>query len=447
MPYAVQPVSRSVAAVLLGTFTLRFSTGLTGALLVYYLAELPRHGGEEVDPRVLGLLTAMFFVAELVLSPVFGVLSDRLGQRPIMQLGPGFGIVAAVLTGITTNIPLLGGTRLLEGGSSAASVPSILGYIARATATDERVRGRVVARFELATLAGLGLGLVAAGPLWDGIHRLAFFLNALLYLASWMIYRFAVEELPEALQHAPLPAQHYGWRRYVAVLLSSHVWLLAPTWIAINAALGLWTTQSLFQLVRQAEPKLSHAQRLMGGFSAAEVSLGVGIGLIVFFAGLLYWGNRFKNMRRTTIIFYGVGGGALAVAAAFGVNHSHEWPLPAIAAAVLVAGFGLFVLAGATPAALGLLADISESYPQDRGAIMGLYSVFLALGQISGSLIGGEAAHLNGIDGILVATLILVAVAVLPLWRLRAYEHLVGARLPHHGAGMPSIEPGGPGLG
>ena len=32
---------------------------------------------------------------------------------------------------------------------------------------------------------------------------------------------------------------------------------------------------------------------------------------------------------------------------------------------------------------------MSEAYPSDRGAIMGLYSVFLALGQIVGSFIGG----------------------------------------------------------
>ena len=62
------------------------------------------------------------------------------------------------------------------------------------------------------------------------------------------------------------------------------------------------------------------------------------------------------------------------------------------------------MLAGATPAALGLLADISERFPADRGAIMGLYSVFLAIGQIIGSLIGGFAADWRGIDGMLVAT-------------------------------------------
>jgi predicted MFS family arabinose efflux permease len=87
-----------------------------------------------------------------------------------------------------------------------------------------------------------------------------------------------------------------------------------------------------------------------------------------------------------------------------------------------VAAFGLFVMAGATPAALGLLADISERYPDDRGAIMGLYSVFLAVGQIIGALIGGFAAEAAGIDGMLIATGVLLLVALLPLARLRRAE-------------------------
>jgi MFS family permease len=85
-------------------------------------------------------------------------------------------------------------------------------------------------------------------------------------------------------------------------------------------------------------------------------------------------------------------------------------------------GLGLFLIAGATPAALGLLADISESFPADRGAIMGLYSVFLALGQIIGALIGAVAASLWALDGILIATLVLLGVALLPLARLRRFE-------------------------
>jgi predicted MFS family arabinose efflux permease len=57
---------------------------------------------------------------------------------------------------------------------------------------------------------------------------------------------------------------------------------------------------------------------------------------------------------------------------------------------------------------------------------MGLYSVFLAVGQIVGSLIGGVAADWRGFDGLLIATFVLLAIAVIPLAQLRRYEHYVG---------------------
>ena len=57
----------------------------------------------------------------------------------------------------------------------------------------------------------------------------------------------------------------------------------------------------------------------------------------------------------------------------------------------------------------GLLADISETYPADRGTIMGLYSVFLALGQIVGSLVGGGAAQVAGVDGLIATSIVLLA--------------------------------------
>jgi MFS family permease len=140
-------------------------------------------------------------------------------------------------------------------------------------------------------------------------------------------------------------------------------------------------------------------------------------------------------MRRTTIIGYGLVGGGILVGAGLVVNHSAGLPVVILLAAIVVAGAGLFVLAGATPAALGLLADISERFPADRGAIMGLYSVFLAIGQITGSLIGGFAADWRGIDGMLLATAGLLAIAFIPLSRLRAQEHEIDA-------GAPASQPG-----
>jgi len=217
----------------------------------------------------------------------------------------------------------------------------------------------------------------------------------------------------------------HSWSRYRQLLASSHVWLLAPTWIAVNAAIGLWTSQSIFQLIREPDGRFQD-QLLMGGFVGAQIAVGLGVALVIFFAGLAFWGERFKSIRRTTIILYGVAGGAVSAIAAAIVNHSMGAPDFVPPAFGLIAGAGLFVLAGATPAALGLLADISEAFPADRGAIMGLYSVFLALGQISGSLIGGIAASASGLDGILAATIVLLVLATLPISRLRPFEDVVG---------------------
>jgi MFS family permease len=436
-------MDRSLWAVLAGTFTLRFSTGLTGAMLTYYLAEFDQHHGvldqflglpqsPIPDAFVFGLIAATFYASELILSPIFGILSDRRGRWQVMQWGPIFGLVAVVITFATVNIPLILGTRLLEGAATAASIPSILGFIAVATALDEGLRGKVVARFEAATLAGLLAGFAVAGPMFAILGPVGFLVNGALYLVSLSIYRWGVDRNLEASMEAPHAkgTSALDFSRYRRILGKSHVWLIAPTWVAINAVLGLFTTQTIFQLVRDPDPEFAD-QLLMGGFDPPQISAGLVVAGVLFFAGLIYWGNKFKDLRRTTIILYGVGGGALLVIAAIGINHSANLPLVVVLALGVLAVLGLFVLAGATPAAIGLLADVTEAYPDDRGAIMGLYSVFLGIGQIGGSLIAAVAATALGLDGIFIASMVLLILAVIPLVFLRRHEHyLAGPATP-----------------
>ncbi|MEX1296131.1 MAG: MFS transporter [Candidatus Limnocylindrales bacterium] len=430
-------MERSVSTVNVATFVLRFATGLTGALLIFLLADYPAYGGPEVGPFTIGLFTALFYAAELILSPPFGLLSDRLGHHRVMRIGPVFGLVAVVLTtftaeftvgAVTVALPIivgslfiLGLTRLLEGASTAASIPSGLGFIAAVTSGDEALRGRASARFEIATVGGLAFGFAAAGPVWELFGPVGFLVNGLIYVASWGLFRWYV---PDAVRNTPRAldaAVSNGWRRYRRLLRRSRVWLLAPTWIALNAGLGLYTSQTLFQLVREPDERFAD-QWLVGGFEPLLVTIAFVLGGALFFAGVLFWGGRFATMRRTTMIFYGVCGGVTFVLSSLLLNHSGDAAAVTRLPWLAGLGVGLFVLAGATPAALGLLADMSESFPSDRGAIMGLYSVFLAVGQILGAFIGAVAASAAAFDGILVATLVLQAVAMLPLARLRRFE-------------------------
>ena len=167
--------------------------------------------------------------------------------------------------------------------------------------------------------------------------------------------------------------------------------------------LGSWTTQSVFQLVREPPPHFEN-QLLMQGFSPTSVSIGfVAVGS-VFMAGLWYWGNRFKRYAADDDHRHRRGGALVMLAAGLGAQPFGGLAVPIQLLLGAVAAAGLFVMAGATPAALGLLADITESHPADRGAIMGLYSVFLGVGQILGALVSGPAGDLAGIDGLLITS-------------------------------------------
>ncbi len=172
------------------------------------------------------------------------------------------------------------------------------------------MRGKAAARFEGATLAGLGIGFIVAPKLFDAIHEQAFYLNAAVYAVALLIFWFGVSD-PAGEQDA-VASPHVGLNRYVRLVRSAHVLLLAPTWIAVNASIGLWFSQSLYQFSR-ADDRFPD-QVLMAGYDANQITVAAIVIAIVFGIGLLYWGNRFKNMRRTTIILYGILGGGVLVA-------------------------------------------------------------------------------------------------------------------------------------
>jgi MFS family permease len=409
---------------LLATFVLRVSTAVTGGLLLFLVAEHTRGNGS--GPGVQALLSGGFYTTELTGAIVFGVLADRYGRKVVMLLGPIFGGIAVFMTGLTTHIPVLFVTRLLEGGSTAASVPSTLGFIAAETAQDERLRGRVVSLFEFVSLGGmLAVGPALSGILWDRLGRTAFFLNCLFYLAALGLYAYGVHEVRKDRQVdlAATPVTHENMTspvvRYIRIVTNRKVLLFAPTWLAINAILGLWAIQAPLLLTGN---KHDPGQFLMQGISATSIGIGEAALAVVFGAGLLFWGLTYARFRRTTMLLMGVGAFVVMTFDVLAVNHLGGTSTTLLVAFGGVGMVALFVMSGATPAALGLLADVSEGFEEDRSAIMGLYSVFLGLGQVLGALLGGLAATWNGIDGLIVATAALLVVGVGALVNLRNNE-------------------------
>jgi len=417
-------MNRSIVSMLVATFVLRVSTAITGGMLVFLVDQLTReHGG---GPRAISFLTGGFYATELTGAILFGVLADRYGRKVIMLLGPIFGSAAVFLTGLTTHLPTLFVTRLLEGGSTAASVPSTLGFIAAETADDEKLRGRVVALFEFVSLGGmLAVGPALSGVLWDLYGRPAFFLNCVLYLVALALYAYGVTEVPRERQADLAPASGHRTRardeamRYIRMATNRKVLLFAPTWLAINAILGLWAIQAPLLLKGNVRDS---SQFLMQGISATSIGFGEAVLAVVFGAGLLFWGLVYARFRRTTMLLMGVGAFVAMTVDVLAINHLGGMSTALLGGLIAIGTVCLFVMSGATPAALGLLADVSEGFEEDRSAIMGLYSVFLGVGQVIGAVVGGISADWKGIDGLIVATVALLAVGLAALLHLRSEE-------------------------
>ncbi len=201
-----------------------------------------------------------------------------------------------------------------------------------------------MSRFEAATLLGIGFGIVAAGPIFDAIGRVGFVVNGGIYVLSFAIYRWGVAELhheaeaEDATDERDRRPQRLDLGRYRRILGSSRVWLLAPTWIALNAVLGSWTTQSVFQLVREPPPHFEQPaadagdqpdqreHRLRGGrvgVRGRAVVLGQPV-------------QELCGGRR--IIAIGLVGALFMLGAALVLNHSEGWPAPIQLALVVVGG-------------------------------------------------------------------------------------------------------------
>ena len=203
-------------------------------------------------------------------------------------------------------------------------MPAALGYIAIATSSSQALRGKVVARFEVATSAAVGVGSVAAGFLYSAIGPTAFYVNALVYGITFLILRYGVEDLPEHVPDAPgeetVPDALFHLGRYRDVLRNRPVWLLAPDLDRAQRAPRIVGHAGHVPARPGAIAEFSD-QVLMQGIEPWQASLAFGIGLLVLFSACCTGGtasrpaadhdHRARAGRRRAF-----------VAALFGLNHS-----------------------------------------------------------------------------------------------------------------------------
>ncbi len=422
----------SLVACLVGTFLLRTAASIMGSTIQLYLGYIDQNIYRLSD-TARGVTLAVFFLPELVGSPLLGAWSDRLGRKWFMVLGAVFGGIGVQLTAMTTDLSTLILMRLLGGLSTASAVPATLGYLSAVTAHSESLRGRVMGLFEIASVGGTIAGILFGGRLWDLFHQGAFTIDAFVYVASLVLFLAIRRQRHRTTQYLNLRTTFsQGWTAlsdalsyYRTVFTSPAVLRFAPAFLAISAVLGIWLNHIVGQLV--ATDRAFPDQTLYGllanaGNAGTDISIYGTIVLGIFGLGALGWSVLLGRFRRTVVMLINVAALFLLCALVFEINHSSNLQALHVILLAVLAGLALLVLSGMMPAALTYLADVTEERQHDRGAIMGLYTILFGLGGFLGTLIGGPFADWKAIDGILIATVCLGIVAAILLVRLYQTE-------------------------
>jgi MFS family permease len=321
-------------------------------------------------------------------------------------------------------------TRLLEGLSTASSVPATLGYISEVTTGRPKLRARIIGLFEITLVGGIAIGALVAASLWEffgtpktflGIRLIspAFALNGVIYLFSLAVFWRGISEAKKKEQTVHMANEHGSWKRFAAVLRAPQVWRFVPAWLGINSIIGAWlnTVNGLMTGKDHFDNQL-----LTGTVSAGRFGVGFFILTVVFSVGVLGWSFVMGSYRRTSVMLLATAGLFATMLSVYGLNHLSSFDSPfhyPLLAALLIS---IVILSAFTPAALTYLADVTESKTEDRGSIMGLYSVFLGVGQLIGTTSGGKFASWAGVDGLVLLSGIFGVITGFTLLALRKQE-------------------------
>jgi MFS transporter, DHA1 family, tetracycline resistance protein len=178
--------------------------------------------------EIIGLFATAWALMQFFCSPLLGMLSDRIGRRPVILVSNAVTVVDYAIMALAPNLWWLFAGRVLSGIASS-NMSAASAYIADVTSPEKRAAafGMIGSAFGL----GFVLGPAIGGLVGNANPRLTFWVAAGFALINTLYGLFV---LPESLSRERRTS-HLEWKRANPVgslrLLRSHHELWGLTWV------------------------------------------------------------------------------------------------------------------------------------------------------------------------------------------------------------------------
>jgi MFS family permease len=381
----------------IGLLISNLGTWMQFTAMGYFVATLA--GSPHAAALDLGILGAARAVPVLVLSPLAGVVADRLPRRRILFATNTLMGVAALWLAVlaqTHRLGLLGLTLLLGLNSAANAFDSPTRQSWVPFLVDRRYVGNAVGLNSVAFNAPAVIGPAAAGLIveWTGVAG-AFYLNAVSFVA--VVVAVAL------MRASPLPngRQESIWRamRLGIVFIARHPIL---RWVVLAFFVTAILTRPYSQLIPAFAVNLLHAGARGLGWAYSATGLGA-------FGGALITAYFAQRERRSRLWLQA------GLAMSCGVAVLSVTPALGFALPVLFAiGAGTMALLGATNTLIQILSPDTV-----RGRALSVYTM-IALGIVPlGSLVDGVVASAIGLRPMFFVAGSMCAIVFVVIWLLR----------------------------
>jgi DHA1 family multidrug resistance protein-like MFS transporter len=332
-------------------------------LLPFYIENFGVGGME------LGWLMSTYSLMQLIFAPVWGILSDRHGRKPILAIGILGYAITLFLFGLARSFLMLFLARSLSGILSSATMPTAMAYVGENTEQNVKSKGMG----QLGAMVGLG---VILGPLMGGLLStdslsLPFFVGSGLAFLALLLVIFW---LPESHTLQPATDTRAAPTRdiYLRLVLSPAGILLLLIFIM---SFGMTNFQGMIGLY--VVDKFAFTTRQVG-------TIWMVMGAVMIVSQGVLVGPLTDKLGEQALIKIGLAGGAIGfILVAVAVNYITT---------LLALGAFILPLALIGPALNSYISNFAGEY---QGTVMGLNSAATSLGRVVGPLWGGYLYDIN----------------------------------------------------